>query len=76
MTLTITPPEAQGLVKGLQRLIKHKKQNIASIRRKIEAEPDNAEANAIRAGMIERRERSIAEAEHLLAQLNAVKVES
>ena len=76
MKLTVTPPEAQGLRKGLQRLIKHKKQNIASIRRKIEAEPANAEANAIRAGMIERRERSIAEAEHLLAQLNAVKVES
>ena len=52
-----------------------KNQNIASIRRKMEADPDNAPANAIRSGMIERRQRSIAEAESLKAQMNVVTVE-
>ena len=75
MTLTVSPQEAAGLRKGLARLIKHKNQNIACIRRKMEADPDNAPANAIRSGMIERRLRSIAEAESMMAQLNVVTVE-
>ena len=75
MTLTITPQEADGLRKGLARLIKHKNQNIACIRRKMEADPANAEANAIRTGMIERRLRSIVEAEALMAQLKVVNAE-
>jgi len=75
MTLTITPQEADGLRKGLARLIKHKRENIACIRRKMEADPANAEANAIRTGMIERRLRSIVEAEALMAQLKVVNAE-
>lgn len=75
MTLTVTPQEAACLARGLARLIKHKNQNIACIRRKMEADPDNAPANAIRSGMIERRQRSIAEAESLMAQMNIVTVE-
>lgn len=47
----------------------------ACIRRKMEADLDNATANAIRSGMIERRQRSIAEAESLMAQLNVVTAE-
>lgn len=69
MILTVTPQEVAGLRKGLARLIKHKRDNIRNIRRKMEEEPSNAEANAIRIGMIERRLRSIVEAEGLLAQL-------
>jgi hypothetical protein len=75
MTLTITPQEADGLRKGLARLIKHKRENIACIRRKMEADPANAEANAIRTGMIDRRLRSIVEAEALMAQLKVVNAE-
>ena len=69
MILTVTPQEVAGLRKGLARLIKHKRDNIRNIRRKMESEPSNTEANAIRIGMIERRLRSIVEAEGLLAQL-------
>jgi len=76
MTLTITPQEADGLRKGLARLIKHKRENIACIRRKMEADPANAEANAIRTGMIERRLRSIVEAERLIRDLQLVSVEN
>ena len=74
MTLTITPQEAEGLRKGLARLIKHKNQNIKRILKKMESDPFNQEANAIRKGMVQRRLNSIAEAEELLRQLNVINV--
>ena len=69
MTITVTPQEAEGLRKGLVRLIKHKRDNIKNIRKNLEKDPANAEATAIRLGMIERHERSIAQAESLLNDL-------
>ena len=74
MTLTVTPQEANGLKKGLARLIKHKNQNIKCILKKIESDPLNQEANAIRRGMVQRRLNSIAEAEELLKQLNIINI--
>ena len=74
MTLTITPQEAEDLRKALAHLIKHKNQNIKCILKKMESDPLNQEANAIRKGMIQRRLNSIAEAEVLLRQLNVISV--
>ena len=75
MRMTVTPEEAATLRRGLCRLIKHKESNVKNIMKNLEKDPADAEVTAIRRGMLERRERSIAQAKSLLEDLNHVSVE-
>lgn len=75
MTLSVTLEELQGLKKGLHRLIKHKRDNVKNITKRLGNDPEDAEVTTIRKQMIERRERDIKEAQALLDSLDALSVE-